>query len=135
MLTSLDPALWPSPSLLAFAKRQAAQQQLHLGAERRAEERLLYAMPVVTYGVDEQIRPVGDPQAMVVRDHSAKGLGLVYERAFPHRKIVVELTYPEEGKFLAAEVQWSKPLGPFYLLGCEIIAKLDAFPAARALTA
>ncbi|HZN33021.1 MAG TPA: PilZ domain-containing protein [Pirellulaceae bacterium] len=135
MLTSLDPALWPSPALLAFAKRQAAQQQLHLGAERRAEERLLYAMPVVTYGVDEHIRPVADPQAMVVRDHSAKGLGLVYERPFSHRKIVVELTYPEEGKFLAAEVLWSKPLGPFYLLGCEIIAKLDAFPAARTLTA
>lgn len=88
-------------------------------------------MPVIVQGVDEQIAPVGEPQPMVVRDYSRNGLGLVHEHPFEHRRIVVELTYPEEGKFLAAEVRWNKALGPFYHLGCEIVGRLDSFPVSR----
>jgi hypothetical protein len=54
---------------------------------------------------------------------------LVHERPFEHRRIVMRLSYPEEGTILAAEVRWSKPLGPFYHLGCEIVAKLNSLPA------
>jgi PilZ domain len=122
-------SLWPSRALLSFVQRQVSQHQPHAGMEYRSEPRLLLAMPVIVQGVDEQIAPVGEPQAMVVRDHSTRGLGLVYEQPFEHARIVVRLSYPEEGKVLAAEVRWSKPLGPFYQLGCEIVAHLNRFPA------
>ena len=121
---------WPSPALLAFARRQVTQQPTPSDLERRTEHRILLAMPVVVQGVDEHIEPVGEPQAMVVRDHSPRGLGLVHEQPFEHKRIVVELTYPEEGTILAAEVRWSKALGPFYHLGCEIIGPLKQFPLA-----
>lgn len=118
----------PSPALLAFVQRQVAQQNSHTGSDRRDVPRLLLAMPVTVQGVDEQIAPIGEPQPMVVRDYSGKGLGLVHEHPFEYNRIVVELTYPEEGKILAAEVRWRKALGPFYHLGCEIVARLDRFP-------
>ena len=118
----------PSPALLAFVKRQVTQEQDYSGPERRDVPRLFLAMPVTVQGVDEQIAPVGDPHPMVVRDYSPKGIGLVHEFPFEYKRIVVELTYPAEGQFLAAEVRWSKPLGPFYHLGCEIVARLDRFP-------
>jgi hypothetical protein len=120
---------WPSCALLSFVQRQVAQHQPFTGAERRESHRLLLAMPVIVQGVDEHIEPVGERQAMVVRDFSNRGMGLVHEQPFDHARIVVRLTYPEDGKLLAAEVRWSKPLGPFYHLGCEIVANLDSFPA------
>jgi hypothetical protein len=131
MPTSIGPMLspWPSSALLAFVQRQVSQHQPYTGTERRGGPRLLLAMPVIVQGVDEEISPVGEPQAMVVRDFSNRGFGLAHERPFEHARIVLRLTYPEEGTILAAEVRWSKPLGPFYHLGCEIVAKLDRFEA------
>jgi hypothetical protein len=119
--------LWPSRALLAFVERQIYLAEPHAGAERRSEPRLMLAMPVIVQGVDDDIAPLGEPQAMVVRDYTRKGLGLVHEQPFEHTKIVMRLTYPEEGTLLAAEVRWAKPLGPFYHLGCEVVAKLDHF--------
>jgi len=120
-------SLWPSSALMAFAQRQVRQAQPYAGTERRADERLLLAMPVIVQGVDEHLVPVGEPRAMVVRDLTRNGMGLVHEQTFPHGRIVVRLTEPEEGTILAAEIRWSKPLGPFYHLGCQVIAKLDRF--------
>jgi hypothetical protein len=114
--------------LLSFAQRQVAQQAPPAGLERRLEHRMLLAMPVIVQGVDEQIAPIGEPQPMVVRDYSSRGMGLIHEQPFDYKRIVVQLTYPEEGKYLAAEVRWAKALGPFYHLGCEIVARLDRFP-------
>ena len=90
--------------------------------------RQLLMMPVIVQGVDDLIAPQGDPQAMVVRDFSHRGLCLVYEQPFKHVRVAVMLTFPEEGTILAAEVRWSKELGPFYQLGCEVVGKLTAFP-------
>ena len=131
MVTSIGPTLapWPSCALLAFVQRQVSQHEPYTGSERREGPRLLLAMPVIVQGVDEQITPVGEPQGMVVRDFSNHGLGLAHAQPFEHARIVVRLTFPEEGTILAAEVRWSKSLGPFYHLGCEIVAKLDRFEA------
>jgi len=129
MTTSVGLTLspWPSSGLLSFVQRQVSQHQPFTGAERRAGHRLLLAMPVIVLGVNELFEPVGEPQAMVVRDISSSGMGLVHEERFDCERIVVRLTYPEEGKLLAAEVRWSKSLGPFYHLGCEIVARLEHF--------
>ncbi len=130
MPATLEPpaSLWPSSALLAFVRRQVYRDEPFAGPERRTEPRHLLVMPVVVQAVDEQIAPLGKPQAMVIRNFSKSGAELVHEFPFEHRRIVIQLTYPEEGKFLAAEVRWSKPLGPFYHLGCEIVARLDRFP-------
>ena len=122
-------SLWPSSALMAFVQRQVFRDTPNAGMERRTEPRLVLGMPVIVHGVDERISPIGEPQAMVIRDFSRKGTGLVHELPFEHRRIVMRLSYPEEGTLLAAEVRWSKPLGPFYQLGCEIVAKLKSFPA------
>jgi hypothetical protein len=129
MLTTFEHplSLWPSRALLTFVERQVCRPENYGGTERRADQRLLLVMPVIVQGVDEQLMPLGDPQAMVVRDLTRTGLGLVHEQAFPHERIVVRLRYPEEGALLAAEVRWNKPLGPFYHLGCEVVAKLESF--------
>jgi PilZ domain len=130
MLTTIGPTLspWPSSALLAFVRRQVAGGETYLGDDRRAEPRHLLVMPVIVQGVDDFIAPLGEPQAMVIRDYSGRGLGLVHEQPFEHRRIAVMLTFPEEGTIVAAEVRWSKPLGPFNHLGCEIVGKLKAFP-------
>lgn len=125
--TSPALGLWPSSALMSFVQRQVSRDVRLDGAERRTESRHLLVMPVIVQGVDEHLAPLGDPQAMVIRDFTRKGAGLVFERLFEHRRIVMRLSYPEEGTILAAEVQWTKPLGPFYHLGCEIIAKLERF--------
>lgn len=120
-------ALWPSRALLTFVERQVTHSEQHASTERRSEQRLLLVMPVIVQAVDERLEPIGEPQAMVVRDFTRKGLGLVHEQPFPHSRVVVRLTYPEEGTLLAAEVHWNRALGPFYHLGCEVVAKLERF--------
>lgn len=120
-------ALWPSRALLTFVERQVSRDEAYFGNERRSEQRVLIAMPVTVQAVDENLAPVGRPQAMVVSDVTPKGLGLVHDQVFEHDRIVVRLTHPEEGTLLAAEVRWNKALGPFYHLGCEVVAKLDRF--------
>jgi hypothetical protein len=112
---------------LTFVERQVCRDEGYAGPERRSEHRMLLVMPVIVQGVDEELGPLGEPQAMVVRDLTKKGLGLVHEQPFSHERIVVRLSYPEEGTLLAAEVRWNKALGPFYHLGCEVLAKLESF--------
>jgi hypothetical protein len=85
-------------------------------------------MPVIVQAVDDDLAPLGLPQPMVICDISPNGAQLVYEREFEHRQVIIRLSCPEEGTILAGEVQWFKPLGPFYLMGCQIMARLDHHP-------
>ena len=130
MATLIEQRLSPSPSaaLMAFVKRQVSYAEPFTGKDRRTVPRLLLGMPVIVQGVENDLSLVGEPRAMVTRDISPRGMGLVYEQPFHHCRIVVRLSYPEEGKILAAEVRWTKPMGPFYQLGCAIIARLESFP-------
>jgi hypothetical protein len=114
-------SMYPSSSLLQFVKRRVAQHEAYNGPERRSDLRCLLVMPVVVQAVDQTIQPIGDAQAMVISDVSPSGIGMVHEHPFGHTRIVIHLSYPEDGKILAAEVRWSKPLGPFYHIGCEVI--------------
>jgi hypothetical protein len=130
MATQSAPALslWPSSALMAFVGRQFTRAEPYRGPERRAEPRRLMTMPVVVQAVDDELTPLGSPQAMVICDLCSNGARLVYEFPFEHCQIIICLSCPEEGTILAAEVQWFKPLGPFYQLGCQIVARLDRFP-------
>ena len=119
---------WPSAALVAFVKRQVSYAERFTGKEQRTVPRLLQVMPVIVQGVENDLSLVGKPRAMVTRDISPRGMGLVYEQPFHHCRIVVRLSYPEEVKILTAEIRWTKPLGPFYQLGCAITGRLESFP-------
>jgi hypothetical protein len=129
MPTTIDHplSLWPSRALLTFVERHVRSAEPFVGEDRRTEERVLVAMPVIVQPVDQELKPIGKAQAMVVRDITRKGLGLVHDGPFPFKRIVVRLTHPEEGTLLAAEVRWNKALGPFNVLGCDVFKKLDRF--------
>src|SRR5262245_39746158 len=129
MATTIEHAvsLWPSRALVTFVQRQVNHADPYPHSDRRSEPRSMLVMPVIVQAVDEQLATLGEAQAMVIRDYSRSGLGLVHEQPFPFERLVMRLTYPEEGTLLAAEVRWHKALGPFYHLGCEVVAKLDRF--------
>jgi len=120
--------LQPSSLLVAFAKRQVRNAKLYAGPERRSEPRDLVVMPVVVQPVDEQLCPLGEPLAMVTRDLSPKGVGLIHEQRLPHDRIAIRLLVQADEVILVGAVRWRKPLGPFYLCGCEIVDKLPCFP-------
>jgi hypothetical protein len=116
----------PSPALAAFVKRQVSQGAPYTGSERRAEFRQLLVKPVLVYPADETFSPVGPSQVMVIRDISSRGLGLVYEDRLQSHRILVRISLPGIEALLGANVQWNRPLGPFYHIGCEIDAQFDS---------
>lgn len=121
-------AVRPSAALLAFVERRFARQESYRGVERRAEPRNPLTMPAIVQAVDDDLAPLGSAQAMVICDISSSGARLICEFPFEYTQVILRLSYPEEGVILAGEVQWFKPLGPFYHLGCQIVARLDRFP-------
>jgi hypothetical protein len=123
-------SLQPSAELAAFVRRQVKLAELYWGPERRNELRHLVVLPAAVVPVDETFQPVGPPQAMIVRDMSCPGLGVIHELPFSAGFMVVRLGLPDEEAILAARVHWSKPMGPFYYTGGKVIAKLDRFPSA-----
>jgi hypothetical protein len=116
----------PSAALAAFVKRQVLQGEPYTGVERRAELRQLLVKPVLVYPADERFTPVGPSQVMVVRDVSPRGLGLVYESWLQSTRILVRISLPGIEALLGANVQWNRPVGPFYHIGCEIDAQFDS---------
>jgi len=123
----------PSAALVAFAKRQVSQAVLYTGSERRGELRHLLVKPVHVYPADERFSPVGPPQIMVIRDISARGLGLVYEDLFKSQQILVRISLPSIEAILGANVQWNRPVGPFYHIGCEIAPQFDSIDTCLAV--
>jgi hypothetical protein len=123
----------PSAPLLAFVKRQVTQTELYAGQERRGEFRHLLVKPVEVYPADEHFSPVGPPQLMVIRDISARGLGLVYEDLFKSQQILVRISLPSIEAILGANVQWNRPVGPFYHIGCEIAPQFDSIDTCLAV--
>jgi len=118
----------PLPSLVAFVKRQIRNAEAYAGPERRAELRRSIVMPVIAQPIDEEFRAIGGPLAMVTRDISPKGIGLVQEERLIYDRLAIRLAFSEEVAVLVGEVRWRKPVGPFYSCGCEVIAKLENMP-------
>src|SRR5262245_45627175 len=116
------PALSPQPSaaLLAFVQRQVLQAELYAGPERRDETRQALAKPVLVYPADEDFNPTGPSCAMVIRDISSRGLGLVYEELNDWPLVVIRISLHDDETLLGAVVRWRRPAGPFYSMGCDI---------------
>lgn len=118
----------PPRELVDFVKRQIRDRRSFDGSERREESRDLKLLHVLAQPVDEDRRPLGDPLAMVTRDISSTGVGLVYPDRIPHDLVALQLELGGEEIVLLTRIVWRKPLGPFYYLGGKFLTRLDRFP-------
>jgi hypothetical protein len=125
-LTATRPiALEPIPEMVAFAQRQVRNAKLHHAVERRSEQRHLVVVPVVAQPVDEAFVAIGSPFPMVTRDISTTGVGLIHSEYTEHRWLALRMTLAGENVELATKVLWCRALGPFYSLGCQVVADLQ----------
>jgi hypothetical protein len=125
-----DLSMHPSASLVAFVKRQVRNAELFAGPERRADLRQLIVVPAIVQPVDAQCQPIGEPVAMVTRDITAKGVGLVHEEPLWHERVALRIDPDrlEDTEILIADVVWNRPLGPFCSIGCEVVARIENSP-------
>jgi hypothetical protein len=117
--------LEPIPELVAFAQRQVRNAKLHHGTERRSEHRHLVVVPVVAQPVNEDFVAIDSPFPMVTRDISTTGVGLIHTEYTDHRWLALRMTVAGECVELASKVLWCQALGPFYSLGCQVVANLQ----------
>src|SRR5262249_15229973 len=112
-----ESSLHPSASLVSFVKRQVRNAQLQAGPERREEVRQMIVVPAIVQPVDENRQPIGEPVAMVTRDITTRGVGLVHEEPLWHERVAIRLDAEglDDNEILIADVVWNRPLGPFCL--------------------
>jgi len=117
---------------VSFAKRQIRDAQFYKlfdrRIDRRSETRHSMAVPVLVQPVDEQFNPVGESFAVVTRDLSATGIGLIHSRPIDHKLLALQLQLAGEEVNVIVEVAWCKPMGPFEYLGGRFISRLERFP-------
>jgi hypothetical protein len=118
----------PPAELVSFVKRRLRDGHFQRDVDCREEERHLMLVSVLAQPVDEQYRAMGKPFALVTRDISKKGIGLVHTEAITDNLLAVQMSLAGEEVNLVVRLLWSKPLGPFYYLGGEFVAKLASFP-------
>ena len=121
-------SLQPTPQLTAFVNRLNRNKRLYAGPDRRIDCRQPVVLPVVVRPIDEQGRPLAPPLAMVTRDVSTWGVGLVHEQPLFYDRLALRMIVDGEEVNLVGEVRWREPLGPFYMCGCKVVAKLFEFP-------
>jgi hypothetical protein len=120
--------LQPPASLVSFVKRQLRDVHLQWDVDRREEERHLMLVSVLAQPVDEQYRALGEPFALVTRDISKKGIGLVHTEPIRDNLLAIQMSLAGEEVNVVVRLLWSKALGPFYYIGGKFVAKLVSFP-------
>ncbi|MGA2062267.1 MAG: PilZ domain-containing protein [Thermoguttaceae bacterium] len=120
--------LKPPASLVSFVKRQIRNAHLQRDMDRREEERHLMLVSVLAQPVDEQYRVIGEPFALVTRDISEKGIGLVHTEPINDNLLAIQMSLAGEEVNVVVRLLWSKALGPFHYIGGEFVAKLVSFP-------
>jgi hypothetical protein len=120
--------LKPHANLVSFVKRQLRDAHLQRDVDRRDAERRPMLVSVVAQPVDEQYRAIGKPFALVTRDISEKGIGLVHSEPIADDLLAIQMSLADEEVNVVVRLRWSKAMGPFYYLGGEFVAKLASFP-------
>lgn len=121
-------ALHPSAELIAFAERQVRHGEQSAISEKRFANRNPLVVSVIAQPIDEQCKPVRPPIAMVTRDITSQGVGLLSERELDERLIALYLPLGDQCVYLGCEVLWCRIAGPFYSIGAQFVFKLDEFP-------
>lgn len=120
--------LAPPQELIDFAERHIRNASVYSKLERREQKRHFIVVPVVAVPVDEQFQPIGDAVALVTRDISSKGIGLVHFEPLSQGLLAIRMRLAGDEVNVVIEIGWSKPLGPFELSGGRFVAKLESFP-------
>lgn len=126
---SVATPLEPPAALVSFVKRQIRDAHSFEGDDRRADERHLMLVPVLVQPVDEQFRSVAEPFAVASRDISRNGIGLVHSEPIRHPLVALRMSLADEDVDAVARVVWCKALGPYYYIGCELVAKRREDPS------
>jgi hypothetical protein len=120
--------LKPPTDLVSFVKRRLRDAHLQRDVDRREEERHPMLVSVLAQPVDEQYRAIGEPFALVTRDISEKGIGLVHIKPIADNLLALQMSLVGEEVNVVVRLLWSKVFGPFYYIGGEFVAKLVSFP-------
>ena len=118
----------PPTELVSFVERQIRNAQAYEGVERRSERRCLMVVPVLAQPVDEESNAIGAPFALVSRDISPQGIGLVHSEPIDQTLLALQMSLANEEVNVVADVQWCKAFGPFYYFGGKFVKKLQSFP-------
>jgi hypothetical protein len=118
----------PPAELVSFVERYIRNTRPHEGLERRSQRRYLMVVPVMAQPVNEQFSPTAAPFAIVTRDISPKGIGLVHSEPVDQTLLALQMVLADEEVNLVADIQWCKAFGPFYYFGGKFIKKLQSFP-------
>ncbi|MHC4178419.1 MAG: PilZ domain-containing protein [Planctomycetota bacterium] len=118
----------PPAELVSFVERNVRDARSYSGPERRMERRYLMAVPVLAQHVDERSSALGDPFAVVSRNISPTGIGLVHTKPIEQTLLAIQMFLADEEVNLVVDVVWCKPLGPFYYFGGTFVKKLPSFP-------
>jgi hypothetical protein len=121
-------AIKPPANLVSFVRRRLRDAHLQRDVDRREEERHPILVSVFAQPVDEQYRAIGEPFALVTRDISEKGIGLVHTEPITDNLLALHMSLAGEEVNVVVRLCWSKALGPFYYLGGEFVAKLTSLP-------
>ena len=118
--------------MLNFAERQVRRAAMYKPTvEKRSEPRRALAMPTIVQPLGNDRRPLGDPFAVVTRDISPRGLGLIFEDWPEHDLFAVQLSVDGKDFCLLVKTLWHEPMGPFEYAGFRILKPLKTFPKAE----
>jgi hypothetical protein len=120
--------LKPPADLVSFVKRRLRDAPLQRNVHHREEERHPMLVSVLAQPVDEEYRAIGEPFALVTRDISEKGIGLVHTEPITETLVAIQMSLAGEEVNVVVRLLWSQALGPFYYLGGKFVAKLASFP-------
>lgn len=113
----------PSKELLAFAQRRLRNECAYHGEERRQENRQSFVCSVVAQPLTDRFEPTGEAFSLVTQNITIKGFGLLSAKPVEHRWLRLNLAIAGEAVDVVVRVIWFHPHGPFYSLGCEVVAR------------
>jgi len=123
-----DIAKEPPFHLVSFVERYVRNLRNDAEIERRATPRDLLVVPVTAQPVNSQFQAIGQPLTIITRDISPAGAGLVHVEPIHDELLALQMQLGDEVVNMVSKVSWCKPLGPFYHIGVQFVAKLKRFP-------
>jgi len=106
--------------LTSFAERHCRS------FDRRTERRFAARNVALVQPLTADLQPLGEPMVGVTRDMSNSGIGLIVESRPATEQLAVSFTIDDRNVWLLGELRWCDPLGPFDLVGVQLVKKLDS---------
>ena len=116
-----------SPKLQTSIQRLTSFAERHCRTfERRSERRFAARNVALIQPLTDDLQPLGEPIVGITRDMSNSGIGLIVESCPAMEQVAVSFTVDDRNVWLLGELRWCDPLGPFDLVGVELVKKLDS---------